>query len=79
MYQLGKECTVAVHVVGGSRSGKSYEVGRGGACTKKTPPAQNSLNLRGVFKLQALFAGFCELKATLFNWPILYCLNKLVT
>ena len=72
MYQLGKECTVAVHVVGGSRSGKSYEVGRGGACTKKTPPAQNSLNLRGEFKLQALFAGFCELKATLVNWPLNY-------
>ena len=62
-------CTVAVHVVGGSRSGKSYKVGRGGACTKKTPPAQYSLTLRGKFKLQALFYNsFFRNEGTLVNW-----------
>ena len=61
--------TVAVHVVGGSRSGKSYKVGRGGACTKKTPPAQYSLTLRGKFKLQALFYNsFFRNEGTLVNW-----------
>ena len=61
--------TVAVHVVRGSRSGKSYKVGRGGACTKKTPPAQYSLTLRGKFKLQALFYNsFFRNEGTLVNW-----------
>ena len=62
---LKKNCG-GLHVVGGSRSGKSYKVGRGGACTKKTPPAQYSLTLRGEFKLQALFYNsFCETKVHL--------------
>jgi hypothetical protein len=61
--------TVAVHVVGGSRSGKSYKVGRGGACTKKTPSAQYSLTLRGKFKISSSFLQqFLRNEGTLVNW-----------
>jgi hypothetical protein len=56
--KIPKVNTVVVHVVGGSQSGISYKVGRGGACTKKTPPAQYFLNLCGEFKLQPLSEQF---------------------